>query len=77
MSRMTVSVMMTFQPVFTRLVPNHCYLVFVFCLFSETRWIFFRSDNWSSLQDGDVVGSEEEEQEDPKDYVKGKKKKLF
>jgi len=23
------------------------------------------------LQDGDIIGSEEEEQEDPKDYLKG------
>jgi hypothetical protein len=31
----------------------------------------FSSENWSSIQEGDNQGSEEEEQEDPKDYVKG------
>jgi hypothetical protein len=33
--------------------------------------VCFSSENWSSQPDGDTLGSEEEEQEDPKDYVKG------
>jgi hypothetical protein len=39
--------------------------------FSKSKSIFFSSENWSSLQEGDIIGSEEEEQEDPKDYLKG------
>ena len=42
--------------------------------FTKKINVFFSSENWSSLPEGDIIGSEEEEQEDPKDYLKGKSK---